>query len=58
MMRECAVGGAMRHLPPAFATAIMSAIADTTMDFIAREPSQAKRYTKAGFDAFWKAVAS
>jgi AcrR family transcriptional regulator len=57
MMRECAAGGAMRHQPPAFASAVMSAIADTTMDFIAREPAQAKRYTKAGFDAFWKAVA-
>src|SRR5580692_2721138 len=57
MMRECAAGGAMRHQPPAFATAIMGVIADTTMDFIAREPAQAKRYTKAGFDAFWKAVA-
>jgi len=34
-----------------------SAIADTTMDFIAREPALAKRYTKAGFDGFWKAVA-
>jgi AcrR family transcriptional regulator len=57
MMRECAAGGAMRHQPPEFVSAIMSAIADTTMDFIAREPAQAKRYTKAGFDAFWKAVA-
>jgi AcrR family transcriptional regulator len=57
MMRECAAGGAMKHQPPPFVSAIMSAIADTTMDFIAREPAQAKRYTKAGFDAFWKAVA-
>jgi AcrR family transcriptional regulator len=57
MMRECAAGGAMRRQPPSFVSAIMSAIADTTMDFIAREPVQAKRYTKAGFDAFWKAVA-
>jgi AcrR family transcriptional regulator len=57
MMRACAASGAMRHQPPTFATAVMSAIADTTMDFIAREPAQAKRYTKAGFDAFWKAVA-
>jgi len=56
MMRECAAGGAMRYQPPAFVSAIMSAIADTTMDFIAREPAQAKRYTKAGFDAFWNAV--
>ncbi len=57
MMRECAAGGAMRPQPPSFASAIMSAIADTTMDFIAREPAQAKRYTKGGFDAFWKGVA-
>jgi|SRR5712672_3647575 AcrR family transcriptional regulator len=57
MMRECAAGGAMRHQPASFVAAIMSAIADTAMDFIAREPAQAKRYTKAGFDAFWKAVA-
>ena len=56
-MREWAVGGAMRHQPPSFVSAIMTAIADTTMDFIAREPAQATRYTKAGFDAFWKAVA-
>jgi AcrR family transcriptional regulator len=57
MMRECAAGGAMRHQPASFVSAIMSAIADTAMDFIAREPAQAKHYTKAGFDAFWKAVA-
>ena len=57
MMRECAAGGVMKHEPSAFVSAIMSAIADTTMDFIVREPAQAKRYTKAGFDAFWKAVA-
>jgi hypothetical protein len=57
MLRECAAGGAMRHQPPSFVSAILSAIADTTMDFIAREPAQAKRYTKAGFDAFWKAAA-
>jgi AcrR family transcriptional regulator len=55
-MRECAAGGALRRQSPAFVASIMSAIADTTMDFIAREPAQARRYTKAGLDAFWKAV--
>jgi hypothetical protein len=34
----------------------MAAMADTTMNFIAREPARAKHYTKAGFEAFWKAV--
>jgi hypothetical protein len=49
--------GAMRHQAPSFASAIMSAIADTMMDSTAREPAQAKCYTKAGFDEFWKVVA-
>ena len=56
MMRECTTGGAMKGQPPSFVSAIMTAIADTTMDFIAREPAQAKRYTKAGIDAFRNAV--
>jgi hypothetical protein len=57
LMTESAAGGAMRRQPAPFVSAIMSAIGDTTMDFIAREPAQGKRYTKAGFDAFWKVVA-
>jgi AcrR family transcriptional regulator len=57
MMRESASGGAMKHQPPSFVSAIMSAIGDATMDFIARKPAEAKRYTEAGFDAFWKGVA-
>jgi hypothetical protein len=34
----------------------LTAIAETTMEFIAREPAHAKRYTKAGFEAFWKTM--
>jgi AcrR family transcriptional regulator len=56
MIRESLAGGALRDQPLAFAGTIMSAIADVTMEFIAREPGRAKRYTKAGFEAFWKAV--
>ncbi len=56
MLRESLASGVLKDQPPAFAAAIMNAIADTTMDFIAREPGQAKQYTKAGFDAFWKAI--
>ncbi len=59
MMRECASGGAMRHQPPSFVSAILGAIADTTMDFIAREPAHAKAAIQRlrWFDAFWNAVA-
>jgi AcrR family transcriptional regulator len=57
MITECASCGALKDQPPAFASAVMGAIADATMDFIAREPTKARRYTEAGFEAFWKAVA-
>jgi AcrR family transcriptional regulator len=56
-LRECAAGGVLKDQSPAFIAAIMSAIAETTMEFIAREPAHARRYTKSGFEAFWKAVA-
>jgi AcrR family transcriptional regulator len=58
MLRECTAKGVVKNQPPAFALAIMNAIADATIGFIEREPARAKHYTKAGFDAFWKAVSS
>jgi AcrR family transcriptional regulator len=56
-LREILAGGALKDQPPAFTAAILSALAETTMNFIAREPGRAKHYTKAGFEAFWRAVA-
>jgi AcrR family transcriptional regulator len=56
MIRDLMAGGALKDQPPAFASTFLTAMAGTTMDFIAREPGRAKRYTKAGFEAFWRAV--
>ena len=56
MLRECADSGVLKGLSTAFASAVMSAIAETTMEFIAREPTRTRQYTEAGFQAFWKAV--
>jgi AcrR family transcriptional regulator len=56
MMQASIASGVLRDHPPAFAAAIMGALADTTMEFIAREPAQAERYRDAGFEAFWNAV--
>jgi AcrR family transcriptional regulator len=57
LMRECAEGGPLKDQPTAFVSSILSAIAETTMEFIARERKRARQYTAAGFKAFWKAVA-
>jgi AcrR family transcriptional regulator len=56
MIRESLARGALKDQPPAFGSAIFSAIAETTMDFIAREPARAEHYTRAGFEAYWRAV--
>lgn len=57
MMHASVASGVLRDHPPAFVAAIMGALAETTMDFIEREPAQAEQYREAGFDVFWHAVA-
>jgi AcrR family transcriptional regulator len=57
MMQESVAGGALKDQPSAFVGAIMSSLAETTMEFILREPAMAERYKSAGFDAFWAAIA-
>jgi AcrR family transcriptional regulator len=49
--------GVLADQPPAFVSAILIALAETTMGFVQREPAEAERYKRAGFDAFWRAVA-
>lgn len=39
-----------------FAAAMLTAIADTTIDFMVREPRRAKEFSVAGFEAFWRAA--
>ena len=56
LMHESLAGGALKDQPPAFVGAIMGSLAETTMDFITREPAMAERYKNAGFEAFWAAI--
>ena len=56
-LNESIASGLLRDHPSGFVAAIMGALADTTMDFMVREPAQAERYSSAGFEAFWNAIA-
>jgi AcrR family transcriptional regulator len=58
MIRESIEKGQLRELPPAFVSAIMGSLAETTMDFMVRDPANADRYRISGFDAFWNAIAA
>lgn len=57
LIENCTAQGHLQGHSPAFASAIMGALAETTMDFIVREPAQRDRYCDAGFNAFWNAIA-
>jgi AcrR family transcriptional regulator len=45
-----------QDLPLEFIAAAMSALADTTMEFMRRQPKQASRYQSTGFEMLWAAV--
>ena len=49
--------GPMRGAPMGFVVAIMTAIADATVDFIVQDPTRADQHRKAGFEALWRTIA-
>ena len=46
--------GKMRAVPLEFVVALMSALADTTADFMIRDPANADKHCLAAFDAVWR----
>lgn len=49
--------GPMRQAPLGFVVALMSALADTTTDFMLRDPANADKHGAAAFEALWRIVA-
>ena len=49
--------GPMRDAPLGFVAALMSALADTTIDFMIQDPANADKHCTAAFDALWRMVA-
>ena len=49
--------GPMRDAPLDFVSALMSALADTTIDFMIQDPANADKHCIAAFDALWRMVA-
>jgi AcrR family transcriptional regulator len=46
--------GPMRNVPKEFVFALMSAAADTTMDFMIKDSANADKHCKTAFDAIWR----
>jgi len=57
LLERSRASGPMREAPKGFVVAIMNSMAEATMDFMIRDPANAKKHCKAGFDAVWRVVA-
>ena len=57
MMAESRAAGVLRDQPAEFVAAVMEALAEAMLEFIAREPGRRQHYKQAGFEALWCAVA-
>jgi AcrR family transcriptional regulator len=57
LLERSRASGPLRNAPMSFVVAIMNALADATMDFMSRDPANAKKHCKLGFDALWRVLA-
>jgi AcrR family transcriptional regulator len=56
MMREGTTNRALAALPLSFTGALLTALSDTTIDFVLANPEEREKYSTAGFEAFWNAI--
>jgi len=49
--------GLMRSAPLALVVALISALADATIDFMIRDPANADEHGRSGFEALWRIIA-
>lgn len=56
LMQPLRASGPMNNVPMAFVTAIMTSLAETTMDFMIHDPANANAHSEVGFNVLWRAV--
>lgn len=56
LMERSRAHGPMRDTPMPFVGAIMTAVAEATMDFMLGDPAHAEQHCQVGFEALWRVV--
>jgi AcrR family transcriptional regulator len=54
LLERSRANGPMRDAPLGFVVALMSAMAEATIDFMLHDPAGADKHSLAGFDAMWR----
>jgi hypothetical protein len=56
ILERSRANGPMRDAPLAFVVGLANALADTTIDFMVRDPDNADALGQGGFDALWRMI--
>lgn len=56
LMEQLRANGPLRKAPMAFVAEIMNSLAEATMDYMARDPTNAKKHCQTGFEALWRVL--
>lgn len=56
LLEHIRVSGPMHDVPTRFLAALMNSVAEVTMDQVVQDPKNAKKHTRAGFEALWRMV--
>jgi len=57
LLERSRANGSMREAPMGFVVAIMTSLAEATMDFMVQNPDNGDKHCKVGFDALWRVLA-
>ena len=56
LLERCRAAGPMREASMTFVVSVMNALAETTMDFMLQDPTNAEKHCQLGFEALWRVV--
>jgi AcrR family transcriptional regulator len=54
LVEQCRAAGPMRDASMSFVVSIMNSLAETTMDFMIQDPTNADTHCQLGFEALWR----
>jgi AcrR family transcriptional regulator len=56
LLERSRANGPIRDAPMGFVFAILNSLAETTMDYMVQDPTNADKHCKVGFDAMWRVL--
>jgi hypothetical protein len=56
LLERCRASGSMSETSRSFVFSILNSLAETTMDFMVQDPTNAETHCQEGFNALWRVL--